>query len=101
MKKILSLLIMLCLISASAMAELKLGDRASIENCREFVSLRAEPDTSSECISELKLNTAVNILDTAPDGFMLVETGGKSDMFSVIIFRFSRITRIGKVKRLS
>lgn len=68
---------MLCLISASAMAEPKLGDRASIENCREFASLRAEPDTSSECISELKLNTAVNILDTAPDGFMLVETGGK------------------------
>lgn len=57
MKKILSVLILLCLISTQAMAELKLGDRAAIENCREFVSLRAEPSTSAERLEELKLKS--------------------------------------------
>lgn len=77
MKKMLAVLIMLCLISASAMAELKLGDRASIENCREFASLRAEPNTSAERIEELKLKSCVNVLAASENGFTLVETDGK------------------------
>lgn len=77
MKKILAMLFMLCLISTQAMAELKLGDRASIENCREFVSLRAKPNTSAERLEELKLKTTVNVLGVAENGFMQVETDGK------------------------
>lgn len=77
MKKILSVLILLCLISTQAMAELKLGDRAAIENCRVFVSLRAEPSTSAERLEELKLKSTVNVLGAAENGFMQVETDGK------------------------
>lgn len=78
MKKFIAMIVLLCLFSTQAMAELKLGDRASIANCREFVSLRTEPSTSAERIDKLKLKTTVNVLDTATNGFMLVETDGNT-----------------------
>lgn len=73
MKKLLAVLILLCLFSTQAVAELKLGDRAMIANCKEFASLRVEPSTSAERISKLPPKTVVNVLDTAPNGFMFVE----------------------------
>lgn len=60
------------------MAELKLGDRATIENCREFVFLCAEPSTSANRIDKLELKTTVNVLDTVTNGFMLVEADGNT-----------------------
>lgn len=78
MKKLLALFILLCLIPTQAMAELKLGDRASVVNCQEFVSLRMQPDTSTACISKLELNTTVNVCGNADNGFVQVEANGKT-----------------------
>ena len=56
MKKLFAVIILLCMFSTQAMAELKLVDRAMIANCHEFASLRTEPSTSAKRLSKIKLD---------------------------------------------
>lgn len=78
MKKLVAVLLLLCLFSTQAMAELKLGDRAMIANCREFASLRTEPSTSAKRLSKLELDSTVNVLGEATNGFVRVESYGET-----------------------
>ena len=53
-----------------------MNKRGRVANCRESITLRTLPSTSAAEIGQLPLNTNVNVIDTAENGFYQVESHG-------------------------
>lgn len=78
MKKILCLVLCL-LLTVSASAEwILIGDLMEVVNCKEFVTLRAEPDTKAEALDRVPLGAVVRTLGEYDERFQRVLYGGQS-----------------------
>lgn len=76
MKRFLILSLLLCLLIAGAAAE-SAGVTMTVVNCEEWVSLRAEPDTSASRLAKVPLGAEVTGCIDAGSGFIACEYQGK------------------------
>lgn len=75
MKRVLiSVFAVLLLLASCACAEGVVGQHARVANCNEYISLRYEPDTSSEVRAHLPLGKQVVYLSASQNGFACVAT---------------------------
>ncbi len=79
MKKVLCLVLCLMLLAGSALAEMVLiGDYMEVVKCREFITLREEPDTKAAELDRVPLGAVVRTLGEYDDRFQRVMYGGQA-----------------------
>lgn len=79
MKKLLICALLLALVlSCAATALGEIGDRLSVANCSEYITLREEPDTSAASLAKLPLGAEVDEVGWAENGFRKVSYQGQT-----------------------
>jgi len=77
MKKLLSTLLVLCLmLSAAALAEYSVGTEVQVVKCSEYVSLRETESTSSKRLAKVPLNATATVLRDEGGTFVYVNYNG-------------------------
>lgn len=77
MKKLLICALALALLLASA-AVAEVGDRLMVVKCDEYITLREEPDKSSEALARIPLGDQVDLVGPAENGFLRVTYRGQT-----------------------
>ena len=78
MKKIISILLLACLLlPAAALAEYQIGNVMRVANCNEYITLRAEPSTKAEALDRIPLNAELTWIGHADNDFAKVSYGGR------------------------
>lgn len=92
MKKLLACaLAMLVLCAATALGEI--GDRLSVVNCNEFITLREEPNTSAAALARMPLGAGVDEVGWSENGFVKVCYRGQTG------YALSRYLSVGQSYR--
>ncbi len=77
MKKLIACVLALVLLcAATALGEI--GDRLSVANCNEYITLREEPSTSAASLAKLPLGAKVDEVGWAGNGFVKVSYRGQT-----------------------
>ena len=78
MRKVLCLVLCLMLLVPASAERILIGDLMEVVKCREFVTLRAEPDTKAEALDRVPLGAVVRTLGEYDEKFQRVLYGGQS-----------------------
>ena len=78
MKKLIFACIALMLLALPALAEYEIGDVMHVTNCKEYITLLAEPSTKAEALDRIPLNAELTYLAQVDGDFARVSYGGQT-----------------------